>query len=169
MDRESDGEQTVIYMIALPIPAHDAKPAAAPPVVQETAAAPPSRALKILGVDDEPMVREMISDSLTSAGHIVMSAVNGADALARFKPGYYDLVITDRSMPKLNGDKLAAAIKARDAELPVIMLTGFGELMLAAGEKPAAIDQVIGKPIGVKRLREMVAAIAPRARPVPAS
>jgi CheY-like chemotaxis protein len=170
MDRESDGAQTVITMIALPVPAADDAPAAPPPEAPAaTAAAPSVRGLKVLVADDEPMVREMISDSLTSAGHIVMSAVNGADALARFKPGYYDLVITDRSMPGLNGDKLAAELKARDPQLPVIMLTGFGELMLAAGEKPEGVDRVIGKPVGVRRLRELVASVAPRARPVPAS
>src|SRR6185369_10346594 len=91
-------------------------PAAArrPPVPTEVPVPPPaatSRKLTILVADDEPMVREVISIYLTDDGHNVELACDGREALEKFRKTSFDVVLTDRAMPDVNGDQLAAEVK----------------------------------------------------------
>lgn len=109
--------------------------------------------LRILVADDEPMVREVIRLYLLEDHHTVETAEDGADALKKFRSGAFDLVLTDRAMPELSGDQLAAEIKKLRPEIPVVLLTGFGDLMNAEGEKPAGIDAVVSKPFTMASLR----------------
>ena len=66
--------------------------------------------------------------------------------------GRFDLVVTDRAMPVMGGDELAASIERLAPDTPVIMLTGFGDLMAAKGEQPTGVDAVIGKPVTLDAL-----------------
>jgi CheY-like chemotaxis protein len=109
--------------------------------------------LHVLVVDDEPMVREIISGYLTGDGHQVETANGGRDGLAKFQKDRFDLVLVDRAMPDMNGDQMASAIKSVDSGTPIVMLTGFGAMMEATGEKPAGVDFVVGKPITMADLR----------------
>ena len=102
--------------------------------------------LHILIVDDEPLVREAVTGQLTLQGHIVDSVANGSDALGRLLSGAFDVVITDRAMPGMSGDELAATINRLAPDTPVIMLTGFGDLMAARGERPDGVRVVLAKP-----------------------
>lgn len=131
---------------AAPVPSRPAEPLGA------TLAA-----CRILVVDDEPGVRQLVTAYLVRDGHSVDVACNGVDGLNRFRAGRHDLVITDRSMPKMNGDKLALAVKALSPTTPVILLTGFGDVMEATGEHPAGVDIVAAKPIRLLTLRRIVA------------
>ena len=65
-------------------------------------------------------------------------------------------MITDRGMPEMGGDKLAAVIKEREPGTPIIMLTGFGEMMRSAREMPGGVDYVLNKPVTVTALREAI-------------
>lgn len=116
-----------------------------------------TRPLRILLVDDEAFVRDAIGEFLTSCGHAVEKACNGLEALEVFLVGRFDLVITDRAMPEMGGDQLAAAIKGMDPSQPVIMLTGFGDFMAAHGESVAGADEIIGKPVDLKRFSDAIA------------
>ena len=111
---------------------------------------------RILVVEDEPLVREVISVYLSTDNHEVTTAVNGADGLEKYRSGTYDLVLTDRAMPQMNGDQLAEAIKKIDPEKPVILLTGFGDIMLGSGEKPRGVDLVLSKPFTMSQLRDAI-------------
>lgn len=111
------------------------------------------RTLRVLIVDDEPSVREMLAAYLASYGCASESATNGLEGLDRFRNGQYDLVVTDRAMPDMNGDLLAQAIKETCHTVPVIMLTGFGDMITALDEKPSAVDLVLSKPIRRDDLR----------------
>ncbi len=124
-----------------------------------------SRALRILVVDDEAVVRDVIRACLCLSGHTVETAVNGRDGMGKFIAGHFDLVITDRAMPEMNGDQLARAIKGIDPEKPVILLTGFGDMMGAAGEHPEGIDVILGKPFKQAALRDAVARATGRSAP----
>ena len=115
------------------------------------------RPLHVLVVDDEPMVREFVAEGLRSDGHLVETARNGRDGLERFEGGRFDLVVTDRGMPEMNGDQLASEIKRVSAQTPIILLTGFGDLMSATQERPANVDAVVGKPVRVTELWRAVA------------
>jgi len=121
----------------------------------------PSRRFRILVVDDEPLMCEVLTEYLTRDGHTVETAANGREGLEKFHRGWFDVVITDRGMPEMSGDQMAASIKRTAPTKPVILLTGFGDLILAAGEKPAGIDSVISKPVTAAALRKALADIIP--------
>ena len=112
---------------------------------------------RILVVEDEPLVREVISVYLSTDNHEVTTAVNGAEGLEKYRAGTFDIVLTDRAMPQMNGDQLAEAIKKIDPKMPIILLTGFGDIMLGSGEKPTGVDMILSKPFTMSQLREAIA------------
>ena len=119
-------------------------------------------ALRILVVDDQDIICELLTELLTGDGHTVHSAADGPAALGIFRREPFDLVITDQSMPHMNGLQLGHAIKELSPETPVVLLTGFGDEMLALGACPPGIDLILGKPVSQSDLRRAVAqAVAP--------
>jgi signal transduction histidine kinase len=120
------------------------------------------RALRILVVDDQEIICELIAEYLKGDGHHAATAVDSGEALAVFAQQGFDLVITDQSMPGMNGVQLAAAIKELAPGTPVILLTGFGEEMLALGESPGGVDLVLGKPVTAADLRRAVFGVLSR-------
>ena len=125
-------------------------------------------AAKILVVDDEPSVRQVIGAYLESYGYAAEMATNGHEGLLRFRAGSFDAVMTDRAMPEMNGDALARAVKAEAPRMPVIMLTGFGDLLNARQDKPSCVDAVLSKPVRRAELRETLERLTAAAL-VPAS
>lgn len=105
-----------------------------------------NRSLRVLVVDDQEVICELIAEQLHGDGHTTVTACRGDDALARFRADSFDLVITDQSMPGLNGAQLAASVKLFSPQTPVILLTGFGDEM-AAQSLPTGVDMVLGKPV----------------------
>jgi CheY-like chemotaxis protein len=114
------------------------------------------RALRVLVVDDQEIICELIAEYLHGDEHSTVSAFRGDEALALFRADAFDLVITDQSMPAMSGAQLAGAIKALAPETPVILLTGFGEEMLGAGGRPPGVDLVLGKPVSHEDLRRAI-------------
>ena len=112
--------------------------------------------LRILVVDDQEIICELIGEYLKGDGHHVVTAVEGTEALAVFEREGFDLVITDHSMPGMNGLQLAKAMKDTTPEVRVILLTGFGDEMMGRGERPPEIDLVLGKPVSSADLRDGV-------------
>ena len=119
---------------------------------------------RILVIDDESLVRDALRMMLAFDGHVVETAENGQEALAIFEVGKFDVVITDFAMPVMCGDELAAAIKARDAQQPVVMITAYAEMLGTPDHLPAGIDYIIGKPFLVEDLRLAIATVASRAK-----
>jgi PAS domain S-box-containing protein len=115
------------------------------------------RRLRILVVEDEAVVRKSIIDVLAADGHTIDSATNGVEGLEKVMGAWFDLVITDRAMPEMGGDQLAAAVKRMMPDKPIVMLTGFGELMAARGDRPAGVDVVVSKPVTRSQLQSAVA------------
>ena len=112
--------------------------------------------LKVLVVEDDNVQRELLAEILGSEGHTVELAADGREGIEKFDAGWYNLVITDRAMPEMNGDEVAQLVKERAPEKPVIMLTGFGEMMDAADETPDGVDVVVSKPVGLMKLKEAI-------------
>jgi signal transduction histidine kinase len=125
----------------------------APPAGNSDVSAP---ALRVLVVDDEEWARILIKRFVSLKGHTVLTAASGQEALEIFRREPVDLVITDRAMPDMGGDQIAAEIKRLSPETPVVMLTGFGDIMEARREKPAGVDYLIGKPVTPDQLQEAV-------------
>ena len=130
-------------------------------VVQpETAPTVPAR-LRMLIVDDDPLVLKALRDSMEVSGHLVTTADGGQAGIDRFREALaaepFAVVITDLGMPYVDGRQVAAAVKQRSPATPVIMLTGWGQRMADREEIPAHVDQVLSKP---PKLRELNAALA---------
>jgi CheY-like chemotaxis protein len=115
--------------------------------------------LRILAADDEPLARRLLTEYLGRDGHSVVIAVDGREAFEDFKKGEFDLIITDRGMPEMSGDQLAAEIHRIAPDIPVIMLTGFGEMMVDTGEKPVGVDFILHKPVTLAALRQALATV----------
>ena len=110
---------------------------------------------KVLVVEDEAPVREVIRAFLSMGGHQVETANDGTEGFEAFELGKFDLVILDRSMPKMDGARLAMLIKEASPETPIIMLTGFGEMLGTV----KGVDTILGKPITSAALLGAVSAI----------
>lgn len=119
---------------------------------------PKVRPLKVLAIDDEIWSRELLQRLLQADGHTLELATTGGEGVKKFFEGEYDLVMTDRAMPDMSGDKVAAEIKSKSPSTPILMLTGFGDIMRSSGEYPEGVDDIIGKPITKDELRQVIAA-----------
>ena len=109
-------------------------------------------ALKVLVVDDEAPVLDVLSRYLRCDGHAVATATSGREALEKFRRNPFDLVLLDRAMPEMSGDQTAQCIKQVRRDIPIIMLTGFSNLD-STGLMPGAIDEILYKPITLDALR----------------
>lgn len=96
---------------------------------KEGAASPMTgRPLRILAVDDDPLVLFNTGAMLEDLGHDVVEASSASRALQIFEPGAFDLVITDQAMPAMTGVQLAEALRARQPDIKIILATGYAEL-----------------------------------------
>ena len=121
------GEGTVVTLW-LPRATQEVAPAA--PVQQMMpATATSGRKLRILLVDDDPLVSMNTADMLTDLGHSVREATSAAGALQLLaSDGPFDVVVTDYAMPGMNGLDLATKVKQIQPQLPIVLATGYAEL-----------------------------------------
>ena len=156
IDIQSEPARGTSISISLPLDKGDKRPEA--PRLASAAVAP----LRILVVEDEPLVREVLGVYLDEDQHNVTLAVNGRDGLEKYQAGEFDLVMTDRAMPEMNGDQLAQEIRKLNPKQPVLLLTGFGDLMAGSGEQPEGVDLVVSKPFTLTTLRNAIAKVLGR-------
>ncbi len=84
------------------------------------------RALSVLLIDDEELVRVATAEMIRDLGHSVVEASGGAEALARLNNGLaVDLVVTDYKMPGIDGGELSRRVRERHPEIPVLLITGY--------------------------------------------
>ena len=123
---------------------------------------PQAKRTKILVVDDEDYVRELLKDILESEGHEVSLADRGIAALELFDAGNFDAVFTDIGMPGMSGWELARAIRERNDRLPLAILTGWGEAVDSEEQKAAKIDWVVTKPFTIDSIGDLAREISRR-------
>ena len=128
----------------------------------DTALLPSLGGLRILVVDDDPMLIKSLKDLLEADGHEVTVADGGQKGIDVFTAAVrhgaaFSLVITDLGMPYVDGRKVAAAVKSASSETPVILLTGWGKRLLAENDIPAHVDRVLSKPPRVPEVRKALA------------
>jgi CheY-like chemotaxis protein len=118
--------------------------------------------VRILVVDDDPLVLQSLHDTLEIDGHLVTTANGGragieafCTAQARGEP--FAMVITDLGMPHVDGRQVASAVKGALPGTPVILLTGWGQRLVADGDVPPHVDRVLNKPPKLRELREVLA------------
>jgi CheY-like chemotaxis protein len=105
------------------------------------------RSLRVLLVEDQATQRDVLEKMLETMGHQVYPAADGQKGLEAFREHEYELVIVDRAMPCMNGDEIARKLKGETPDVPVLMLTGFGDIMEASNEAPECIDELVSKPV----------------------
>ena len=119
------------------------------------------RSLRILCIDDEPELRQLLHDVLEVHNHKVAVAPGGKEGLEMFLsslqgPEAFEVVITDLGMPDMDGHHVARAGKSASPNTPVIMLTGWGTMMKAEGESAPEVDAVLGKPPRIAELNALL-------------
>ena len=116
----------------------------------------PTRAHRILVVDDEPLVCDSIKRILAMDQHEVVTTTSATEALATVQAGKFDVIVLDYEMPEMKGDKLAAAIKALVPQQQIVMITAHSETLRLKGDFPLAVNLVISKPFELQELREAI-------------
>jgi signal transduction histidine kinase/ActR/RegA family two-component response regulator len=134
---------------------------------QATAPARPQKPLRILLVDDDPLLLKSLENVLLSDGHLVVAADGGQAGIDRFftareRGERFAAVVTDLGMPRVNGQIVAAAIKSAAPDTPVILLTGWGQRLEGDGELSRNVDQILSKPPRLAELRTALAQVADR-------
>lgn len=147
------GEGTTIAIL---LPAVEAGAAATPTVQGEIP--PPGRSLRVLLVEDDPLVRETVSDYLHRDSHEISTAITGREGLEKFSEGRFDLVVTDLALEELNGEALATAIREQDTAVPIILLTGYAERL----SDPHPFSAVLRKPLVPGDLWRTIAQVTTR-------
>jgi nitrogen-specific signal transduction histidine kinase/ActR/RegA family two-component response regulator len=118
--------------------------------------------MRILVVDDDPLVIKSLCDTLEFDGHLVVSANGGRNGIETFRGAQergerFAIVITDLGMPDVDGRKVASSVKAISPATPVILLTGWGQRLVAEEGLPENVDAVLNKPPKLKELRAALA------------
>ncbi|MES2015583.1 MAG: ATP-binding protein [Pseudomonadota bacterium] len=131
----------------------------------DSPAAPISAPLRILLVDDDPLVLKAMRSALEGDHHLVSAADGGQAGIDQFHAALgrgepFALVITDLGMPYVDGRRVAAAIKAMAPATPVLLLTGWGQRIVGENDMPAHVDRVLSKPPKLAELREALAAFS---------
>jgi CheY-like chemotaxis protein len=147
---ESREEKGSVFTIRLPV--GEGAPADADALLPLEPVGP----LRVLVIEDERAVRDILVRFLTFQGHAIETASDGPTGVERFTPGAFDLVITDLGMPGMSGWEVARAIKDQDPQVRVIMLTGWGDQLSPELIRSSGIDRVVAKPVGFEEFMAVV-------------
>jgi DNA-binding NtrC family response regulator len=112
---------------------------------------------RILVVDDEANARNALGELLRDEGYQVETAADGFKALGKFADFAPDLVLTDLKMPGMDGIQLLGRLHEQEAELPVVVMTAFGEVETAVGAMRAGARDYLSKPVNVGELSVVLA------------
>jgi signal transduction histidine kinase len=124
------------------------------------------RRLRILLIDDDPLLIKSLQDTLQEDGHQITATHGGEDGIQAFTAAHkrgepHDIVITDLGMPYVDGRKVAASIKTLSPQTPVILLTGWGQRLMAANDIPPHVDKLLSKPPRLTELRAALSELIP--------
>jgi len=116
------------------------------------------RPLRILLVDDDPLILRSLRDILESDGHTVVTADGGQKGIDEFlaasrRGAVFDVVISDLGMPNVDGRTVAATIRSARPTTPVVLLTGWGQRLQAQEDRLQNVDRVLSKPPRLGELR----------------
>ena len=127
----------------------------------------PAGPFRILFIDDEATLRELMQNLLGRDGHQVVAPDGGRAGVEAFRAARnrnepFDVVITDLGMPYMDGREVAAAIKHESPGMPVVMLTGWGAFMKQDNDLPMHVDGLLSKPPRIGDIRAMLRRVVHR-------
>jgi DNA-binding response OmpR family regulator len=116
------------------------------------------RRMRVLLVDDDPLILDSIAEVLSFDGHDVAVASDGQAALACFAAAMatdapFEAVVTDLGMPKINGIQVANEVRALSSSVRIILLTGWGERAREDKDFPDTVNRLLAKPVRIHELR----------------
>lgn len=114
------------------------------------------RQTRVLVVDDEDFVRDLLSEILEGEHCDVCVAASGSEALKVFDEMEFDAVFTDVGMPGMSGWEFAREIRQINTRIPIAVITGWGEAVGSNEQKAAGVDWVVAKPFTADRIAELV-------------
>jgi len=114
------------------------------------------RPARILVIDDEESVRDILSRMLKVKGHRVVVASDGEEGIERFKNETFDLVFTDLGMPRISGWEVGKTIKEMNPRVPIVMITGWGMELNREKMSESGIDLVVSKPFQFDQVISLV-------------
>jgi CheY-like chemotaxis protein len=117
----------------------------------------PSQRLRILGVDDQEVIRELLVNMVTGMGHEIVTATTATEGMQLFAATDFDLVIVEMDMLAGDGIALAEQIKAKSPPTPIVMLAGWDREETVAERTGTFADIVITKPFKMEQLGEAIA------------
>jgi CheY-like chemotaxis protein len=120
------------------------------------------RKFKILVVDDNKDIREMLEDFLNFEGHKPVLAKDGKEAFEIFCKQDFDIVISDLGMPGMSGWELSKSIKQKNAEIPVVIITGWGTQLGAEELKKNKVEWILSKPFNLDQFKQMIETVGAR-------
>jgi signal transduction histidine kinase/CheY-like chemotaxis protein len=121
-----------------------------------------SNMVRILVVDDEEEVRNLLQEILEDAGCEAVTASQGYDGLRLFDEGRFDAVFTDVGMPGMSGWELARAIRQRNSQVPMAIITGWGEAVTSSEREVAQVDWVVSKPFSMTQIGDIAQEVSRR-------
>ncbi len=112
--------------------------------------------IRILAVDDNEFITEMLTELLTDEGHTVSTYTSTTEALDAFTKNEYDLVITDMEMPEMGGREFAEVIKSHQPDMPVLLLSGWPIFLEEEPNLAEFIDFALAKPFTVEDIQNVI-------------
>jgi CheY-like chemotaxis protein len=115
----------------------------------------------VLLIEDEESVRNMANIMLTRLGYTVLEAKDGVEALGIFQKHQDEIrcVLSDLTMPRMNGWETLAALRKLSSDIPVILSSGYDEAHVMAGEHPERPNAFLGKPYQLKGLSDSISRV----------
>jgi DNA-binding NtrC family response regulator len=112
--------------------------------------------VRILVVDDDQPLADMLVEFLAKLGYQATAAYNGREGLAQFERGYFQLVILDLKLPDMDGMEVLEAIKAEDSRSVVLIITGYGTIESSVTAVKKGAYDFIPKPINLESLELII-------------
>jgi signal transduction histidine kinase/ActR/RegA family two-component response regulator len=122
--------------------------------------------VRVLVVDDEAVIREVLAEALEAEGCEVVMAANGEQALQLYDAhqGRFDALFTDIGMPEMNGWMLITAIRRRSENIPVAIISGWADAISWDTRNAAKAEWVVSKPFDISKISEIALEITERKR-----
>lgn len=114
------------------------------------------KTVRILVVDDEEIIREMLFDTLSQAGYTVKTAKDGSDAIAQIGNESFDIVITDIKMPDIGGMELLIRVLRTNPNVCVLLMTAYGTIKSAINAIKLGAHDYICKPFELSEMKSIV-------------
>lgn len=116
------------------------------------------RSLSILGIDDQEVIRELLSNIITRMGHKITTVETGQEALRLFRQESFDLVIAEAGLPDISGWSISEQVKKHSPRTPVIILSGWDNMADLEKAHAGHADFVLTKPFKMEQLGKVIGA-----------